>query len=495
MLGGGLGSQPREADVAYEFLPTNQIIPFMESVLRIFDRYGERSKRAKARLKFLIKDLGLDGFRALIDKETKALAHHTFEIEVPEETAPVFQDIEVPQVSIEDEKAYATWKNTNVIPQKQKGLYAIGIRVKIGDFYTPEARKLANLIKTYAADELRFTLRQNILIRHVREELLPFFYQELAAMGFVNPGYNTASDITACPGTDTCNLGIASSTGIAKELENVIENEYPQYLNNKDVVIKISGCMNACGQHNMAHIGFQGMSLKAGGLTAPALQVLLGGGTLGNGKGRFADKLVKIPSKRGPEALRLILNDYEKVAESQSFVDYYVAKGDRYFYDLLKELSRTDNLTPEDFIDWGSDNNYVKQIGVGECAGVVIDLVATLFFDSEEKIQKAKDSIADEKWSDAIYHAYSSIVNTAKALLTSKGEKTNTHNGIIENFDKVFVAPGLIPLKSSFESFIYQINQNEPSASFAKHYIENASQFYQTAVAFRENELATTDEK
>ena len=88
----------------------------------------------------------------MIDKETKALAQHTFEIEVPEETAPVFQDIEVPQVSIEDEKAYATWKNTNVIPQKQKGLYAIGIRVKIGDFYTPEARKLANLIKTYAAD-------------------------------------------------------------------------------------------------------------------------------------------------------------------------------------------------------------------------------------------------------------------------------------------------------------------------------------------------------
>ena len=128
----------------------------------------------------MIKDLGLDGFRALIDKETKALAHHTFEIEVPEETAPVFQDIEVPQVSIEDEKLCNMEKH-ECDTSKTKGLYAIGIRVKIEIFI--RQAKLANLIKTYAADELSFTLRQNILIRHVRERAVAFFLSRIGGNG------------------------------------------------------------------------------------------------------------------------------------------------------------------------------------------------------------------------------------------------------------------------------------------------------------------------
>ena len=149
------------------------------------------------------------------------------------------------------------------------------------------------MIKKYAANELRFTLRQNMLIRHVREDFLPFFYVELQKLGFTELGYNSTADITACPGTDTCNLGIATSTGIAGELERVFKTEYPKYLTSKEVTIKISGCMNACGQHNMAHIGFQGMSVKVGKLLAPALQVLIGGGIVGNGNGRFSDKLQK----------------------------------------------------------------------------------------------------------------------------------------------------------------------------------------------------------
>lgn len=119
-------------------------------------------------------------------------------------------------------------------------------------------------------------------------------------LGFADPGFNATIDITACPGTDTCNLGIASSIGIAKELERVLISEYPDYINNNNIVIKTSGCMNACGQHNMAHIGFQGMSIRTKDkLVAPAVQVLLGGGVLGNGQGRFADKVRKLPSKRG----------------------------------------------------------------------------------------------------------------------------------------------------------------------------------------------------
>ncbi|MDZ7614336.1 MAG: hypothetical protein U5K51_12030 [Flavobacteriaceae bacterium] len=167
-------------------------------------------------------------------------------------------------------------------------------------------------------------------------------------MGFAEPGYNSTQDITACPGTDTCNLGIASSTGIAKELEKVLKAEYPQYASNKALTIKISGCMNACGQHSMAQIGFQGMSIKSGKLVAPALQVLLGGGVLGNGKGRFADKVVKIPSKRGPDALRILLNDFEKNAEkNEHFLDYYDRKTEKYFYQMLKHLTDVSDLKEE----------------------------------------------------------------------------------------------------------------------------------------------------
>jgi sulfite reductase (ferredoxin) len=487
LLAGGLGSQPRHADVIYEFLEAELLISTIEGVLRVFDRYGERAKRAKARLKFLVKDLGVDAFLELVAAERAALAYKTYPIDTTDfEQDIVFETNEVPSVVIEDEEAYQNWKTTNVFKQKQDGLYAIGIKVHLGDFYTDKARLLADLIKKYGANELRFTLRQNILIRHVREEFLPFFYTELQKLGFADAGYNSLNDITACPGTDTCNLGIASSTGIAAELERVLKVEYPQYVNNKDITIKISGCMNACGQHNMAHIGFQGMSIKVGKLLAPALQVLVGGGVLGGGNGRFADKLIKIPSKRGPESLRILLNDFESHKQAnEDFLNYYDRQGKTYFYELLKELSDTTNLTEDDFIDWGHDKNYVKAIGVGECAGVVIDLVATLLFESEEKLENASQALNNQQWSDSIYHAYAAMVNTAKALLTAEGAKTNTQAGIITNFDELFVANNKIELSSSFAELIYQINKNEPTEAFAKKYLEEASSFYKTIDAYR----------
>ncbi|TBN02654.1 HEPN domain-containing protein [Hyunsoonleella flava] len=497
MIGGGLGSQPRHADVLYEFLETDKIIPVMEGVLRIFDRHGERKSRAKARMKFLIKDIGLDAFKELVEAEQNAIElksvaidADTYEASTPAEIA------EIPTVEIKDQQAFETWKATNLIPQKQEGYVAIGIKVLLGDFYTDKARLLADLVENYAAGEIRLSLRQNIVIPFVKRELVPFFYSELEKLGFVEAGYNKAVDITACPGTDTCNLGIASSTGIADELERVIKAEYPQYLKNEDLVIKISGCMNACGQHNMANIGFQGMSVRTPDkLVAPALQVLLGGGNLGDGNGVFADKVVKVPSRRGPEALRRILDDYEANSNGELFVDYYKEKGEKYFYDILQDLQDVSNLTELDFIDWGTEEKYVKEIGIGECAGVVIDLVATLFLESDEKIENAKASVANSVYSGAIYHAYSSMVNTAKALLTAEKKKTNSHSNIITQFDEVFVSTGIIELTDSFANIVYQINKFAPSREFALNYIEGASQFLQSARVYRELELSAAQKK
>ena len=493
MLGGGLGSQPRHADVLYEFLPSDKIIPVMEGVLRVFDRYGERKSRAKARLKFLIKDIGLDAFKELVNSEQDAIEFKSVPILANAYQTSIPVTIDAPQVQIANVEAFNLWKSTNVIPQKQNGYKAIGIKVLLGDFYTDKARLLADLVEKYGAGEIRLTLRQNILIPYVKDDLIPFFYTELEKLGFTEVGYNKAVDITACPGTDTCNLGIASSTGIAEELERVIKTEYPQYLKNEDLVIKISGCMNACGQHNMANIGFQGMSIRTPEkLVVPALQVLLGGGNLGNGKGYFADKVVKIPSKRGPEALRRILNDFETKADGKTFLNYYLEQGEKYFYDLLTDLSDITNIKQEDFIDWGTNENYIKAIGVGECAGVVIDLIATLFLESEEKIETAREYFNNKAFAGAIYHAYSSMVNSAKAILLSENINVNTQAGIISQFDAEFVANNKVKLGVSFSELIYQIKSNSPTEAFATNYIQSAEEFLELVKVYRNQDKEVT---
>lgn len=485
MLAGGLGSQARLADTLFEFISEEKIIPLTEAILRVFDRHGERVKRARARLKFLVKEIGLKAFLKLVIEEKKALSYSVYKIDASKYgSVPTISKLKAPKVVIEDKEAFELWKSINVISQKQQGFSAIGIKIPLGDFYTNKARLLADLIKKYAANELRLTLRQNILIRHVKNELLPYFYVELSKLGFTELGYNSTVDITSCPGTDTCNLGIASSTGITTELEKVLKNEFPQYLKNKEIAIKISGCMNSCGQHSMAHIGFQGMTIKFGNLVAPALQVLLGGGVLGNGKGRVANKVIKIPSKRGPNALRFILNDYKSnKIEKESFLEYYDRNGEIYFYNLLKPLADSSNLKESDFVDWGSDNPYIKAVGVGECAGVVIDLVATLLFESKEKLENAKESLKLLQFSDSIYYSYTSLVNTAKALLITERKKTNTQAGIITQFEEVFGKS--IDLGQTFSQLVYQIKNNAPTTHFAKNYLNDAILFYEKVSEFR----------
>jgi len=495
MIAGGLGAQPRQADEVFDFLEADRIIPFIEGTLRVFDRYGERNRRAKARLKHLILNIGLDRFLKYLKEENKALSHQKVIIDVSsEKKVQRTKDTDIPQVDIEDESLYQNWKKSNVLAQKQAGMFAIGIKVRLGDFYTDKARKLADLIKEYTEDDIRLTISQGILIRGVRESLLPFFFVKLQELGFADLGYGSIMDVTSCPGTDTCNLGIASSTGLANELERTLKNEFPAYVHNKDISIKISGCMNACGQHSIAQIGFYGMSIKKGNLVIPAFQVLLGGGTLGDGQGRFADKIIKIPSKKGPDALRKILHDYEdNHNEGQTFIAYYLSKGEDHFYQLLKPLADITKVDKDIFVDWGHNETYIKAIGVGECAGVMIDLVSTLLFESEEKLERARLSLEAGKWSDSIYHSYSAIINTAKAVLIGENIKTNTQAGIIKDFDQYFIESGLIQLEAkSLTELVYQIKSNEADKDFSKIYLEQAEKFYKLVDNLRTNAL--TDE-
>jgi sulfite reductase (ferredoxin) len=494
VLAGGLGAQPFHAIPVTDFMSVDEYIPFSEAVIRVFDRYGERTRRHKARLKYLLQDIGFDAFMDLVEEEKKAIK--TKVVKVDESLAPVTvvpKEKPTPTFTITQEKKYHQWLKTNVHRQKQEGFFSINIKLTLGNMTTDTGRKLAKLVaQGYAADELRITVNQGYLLKYVREQYLGYLFQELDKLGLAEPGAESAADIAACPGTDTCNLGIASSYGLAEELERVIKEEYPDLIYNNDIKIKISGCMNACGQHSLANIGFHGMSMKAGGKVMPAMQLLLGGGVKGDGEGLMSDKVVKLPAKRVPEALRSLLNDYQANGnEGEYFNDYFYRQGNPYFYNMLKPLAATDTVTPDFFVDWGNSETYETAVGVGECAGVMLDLVATLLNDTKEKLQNAKETLAEGSWADSIYWSYAVFVSGAKALLTSKDVNCNTQHGIINDFDVNFVQTGEYSLPISFKELVLKINKNEPSESFAKQYLTDAERFFGEIESLRTKQVAT----
>ena len=476
MIGGGIGSQPMPSQKVFSFLSTDEIIPYSEAIIRLFDRMGERNKRNKARLKFLVKDLGLATFLELVEQEKNSITNQSYPIEDKKRVlaAPLYRGSEV---DITANETFKRWKEINAFKQKQAGYWSVGIPVKTGDIPTAKARALAELIEQFTQNDNRFTITQSVLLRDVKEEHLPALYLALQTLGFDRIGFQKTNDIVACPGTDTCNLGIASSYGLANELQKVIETEFSQFIDKHNLNIRISGCMNACGQHTLAHIGFQGMTLKANGNIAPATQILLGGGVLGNGDGRFADKVLKVPAKKTPLVLRWILNDFEQnKLETEDFFGYYDRKTKDYFYQNLKHYSDTDQLQPEDFIDWGNEAKYEKAIGIGECAGVTIDLIQTLIFEAEEAYSWALNGLKENRLNDAVYHAYNARVRAAKALLTAKEAKTNSHASIINSFDVEF--PHFNEeTGTTFKAGIDAFTSVKPDVEFAKSFIKETQSF------------------
>lgn len=488
LIGGGLGAIPNHALVAYEFLPQDQIIPFSEALLRIFDRNGERLRRQKARFKFLLKELGLENIMAAVDEETAALKSKSYPIDpavLPEIKAPSLNGFAKTEPI--DQHKYDQWLKSNVFEQKQKGYYGVYVKLTNGDMSSAKARLFAEVVDRFAADDVRITVNQGYLLKFVHPDHLPRLFNALDQLGFAEPGFDSTADVTACPGTDSCNLGISNSTGVAKVLEDVVRKEYPELIFNNDIKIKISGCPNSCGQHGIASIGFHGSSMKNGKLVFPALQVVLGGGIGGDGEGYLSDKVTKIPSKRGPEALRMLLNDYdENHLDGEYYSQYYMRQGKNYFYQLLKPVTNVESLVDTDYIDWGSEERFAVQTAVGECAGVVIDLVSTLIFETEEKFEWATESLEQKHYADAIYHSYNVFVNGAKALLLEKEVKVNSQIGILNDFQEQYVEQGEFTYTKNFKDFVLRINQNEPTQEFAERYYQDARFFMDRIKSYRE---------
>ena len=245
--------------------------------------------------------------------------------------------------------------------------------------------------------------------------------------------------------------------------------------------------MNSCGQHSLAQIGFHGSSIKNGTATIPALQLVLGGGVVGNGEGRISEKIIKIPTKRAPNVLRTLFDEYEKNSEKDElFNSYYDKKGKDHFYQLLKSFGEMNTLQADEYLDWGHTEEFKTNIGVGECAGVMVDLVDTMIFESEEKINWAESAFSENLFADSIYHSYAAIVGIAKVLLIEKKIFTNTHSGIINDFEKHFIITSEIVIGGTFKDFVLQINQNEPTRQFADKYLKDSKQFLEKALQMRE---------
>ena len=473
LVAGGLGAQPAPAEVLHEWVPTDELIPITEAILRVFDRDGERAKRQKARFKFLYQTMGRDALLKEIARE-RAMPSGAFPDVAHAEHIPSSP------ATVEEFPApvgHETWRKANVLAQKQEGHFAVGIRVPLGDETTARTRDLLDALAPYTSETIRVTQSQDLLLPDVVEANLPVVHRILRDLGWDALGFQSGVDVTSCPGTDTCNLGISNSTHLSTVLEHTLEEEFPHLMFDRSFNIKISGCMNACGQHSIASFGLHGSSMRREGATMPAMQILVGGGRRANGEWSFGKKILKLPTKHVPAALRTVLIDFEQhQLPHETFADYFLRMGDRYHYNLLQQ--HVEGTSEDLYVDWGSETAFKPQIGVGECAGVVIDLVSTLLLEAREKLDLGIEAMQEGRWGHAIYHAYAAQIAGAKALLVKEGEKTNTYADILASFDRVFVATGAFsPEAGSFTAQVLSYLGGANTQTFAEAYVQTAQAF------------------
>src|SRR5690606_19611133 len=196
------------------------------------------------------------------------------------------------------------------------------------------------------------------------------------------------------------------------------------------------------------------------------------------------------------QALRLLLDDYENNAEEGEYYHVYYQRigGRKYFYDLLKPLGDVVNISPEEYIDWGEDHNFILHTAVGECAGVIIDLVATLLYESEEKLTWAQEALDNKQYADSIYYSYSAFINTAKAILLTNDIRPSTQIQTMLDFQKHFVADGEFSGISDFREYVLRINKHEPSEEFAITYRNDSAKFLEAIEAYRKRQKVAIEE-
>ncbi len=332
--GGGLGRTPMTGQIIGEFVQWPDLLAYLEAIMRVYNKYGNRENKFKARIKILVKALGVERYRELTNQEFAELQGGPMTL-TGEELDRIHQHFTVPDYSdepempeelekaLEDNRQFNRWYRTNVRDHKVTGYSAVTLTLKKtgrvpGDISDEELEELADLADQYSHGEVRTTHQQNLVMGDVRKRDLFALWQELDKLGFATPNLHLITDIVACPGGDLCSLANAKSVPIAESIQRRFDDmDYVHDLGELDV--NISGCMNACGHHHIGHIGILGVDKKG----EEFYQITVGG---------RGDRITRVGEKLGPsfnaedvpDVVSKLVNVYveNRVAEEQ-FIDTY----------------------------------------------------------------------------------------------------------------------------------------------------------------------------
>lgn len=487
-VGGGLGSAPRIAQVLREFVPMDELIPTIEAVIKVFDTLGNRKNRNKARMKFVIEKLGFDEFKRRWEEAYVSMGYARPDpgpirlLQHQDEPAPLIMPTPGSTRTSADgngngspalvsgnggngqaspETPYQMWKRTNVVPQKQPGYAAAVIKLQMGDLTAQQMNVVADLATSYSNGNLRTTINQNLIIRWVPESRVEEFYRELVPHGLADPGAELVEDIIACPGTDTCGLGITSSKGLARAMAEILPpGRVPADL--KDVSVKISGCHNSCAQHHIATIGLHGVGKRIGDHVAPHYELHLGGQV--NGTAKIGQMTVKLPAKSVPAAISHLLMVYRRDRQAgESLPSFITRTGKARFKEELIPYTIVPTFEEDAtyYYDWEGEEEFIlEDLGPGECAGGALEMIGDRILEAEQELYQAKLLAEKHQYAVSVNKAYRAVLAGAKALLVTEGLDPATDSETFAEFERRLAEKGYVP--ASYQNLGSQIGDLGP---------------------------------
>jgi sulfite reductase (ferredoxin) len=465
-LGGGLGAAPHLAQLYTDFLPAEELFNLAAAALRLFDRYGERKARMKARMKFLVDRLGWDAFRAALDEERERVGPIPLtdfleeEEDVSPETAPGSRDLKVLDPRTNDPQ-FQAWARDSVIDHKTPGFRGVHVRIKLGDITAERARGLAEVVGQFSAGQVRISIEQNVYLPWVREEELSDLYAALGELSLAERGVGTIADVTTCPGSDTCRLGIASAKGLGRALGEAIGSavgnavagsaEHPAQAGlraelARPLRIKVSGCPNGCAQHSIANIGFYAAALSQEERSVPAYFVTLGGQTT-PGSAQFGSLLGKFPAKNCVLLTETLLELYEKdKLPAEQFNSFLGRTGTTRLREILDPLRHVPSFEtdPSFYEDYGHEHeSFAVRRGIkGECAGSTVAETLPTIEAARERLAQAEALVYHKEHEAAGLAAYEAAAAAARVPLYERLVDPFTAEEALWEFENLFVLSG-----------------------------------------------------
>ncbi|MDQ3873608.1 MAG: nitrite/sulfite reductase [Thermoproteota archaeon] len=395
-LGGGLGAASFLGHLLEDFTAEDRMLATCMATVRLFDRHGNRENMARNRMRYLVHEIGWEKFQRMVLKErsivemtTSFSTEQLFDVKSNEDRRQLPQKVtgrlaKLPMLDVnasEDSQAFKRWLDTNTVPQKQEGYFTVFITLGAGDITASQLRVLASAIRDYSAEMVaRNTPHQNFAVRYVRETDLHHFYEKLSSAGLSNPGALTIASAVGCSGTTSCNLAITNSHRLAKEVQRkFLELGLDMDTSLRDASIKISGCPNSCGQHEIATIGFFGGASRMNNMMTPTYTMLFGGS--GGESGELGRTVMRVPAKKVVDTTLKIIELYRKERAGEETLHQWIirlVKGQgsgsirnlddikAVVADVIQLPSPEDN--PEAYRDYGSDTHFTAKTARGECA-------------------------------------------------------------------------------------------------------------------------------